>query len=491
MTTTHYAVPLIHARAAPPLTFEQQAAVSAALGGHNFKLSARAGTGKTSTAGAVARALVRPGTAVTYNRSAADELKARLPATCDCRSMHSLAFGYCAGRLRLPVARLNTNFSIRHYRNPDFTRHEVPIFARELISQALKRFHQSRDQAPALHHVRNPNDIIVGDDQKVAAGHIETWRAWALGWVQHIWAEQTTLFSDTPIGGDGYLKVWSLSNPQIKGDYLLVDEAQDVNPVFHHVIDIQRSQCILIGDRYQQLYDWRGARDAMEQFAWPELHLTQSFRFGPELAHEAAQVLRALGCDEAGLIRGDPGKHTVIAPAGAVDAVISRTNAGAFSAAMEAIQAGRPVYADSKNVTALRALVSDVQRLEAGRAAEGRDLLGFNTMREVEEYAATDEGAQLRTVVALVKKLGSGGLSGVLARIEGSPVAGGLSVSTAHSAKGLQWPRVQIAGDFMRGSKITDAERRLTYVAMTRAERLLVIDPEMLGEYQRTKAAGS
>jgi hypothetical protein len=42
----------------------------------------------------------------------------------------------------------------------------------------------------------------------------------------------------------------------------------------------QQCQVIYVGDPYQQIYEWRGAVNAMEHIRAPECALTESFRFG-------------------------------------------------------------------------------------------------------------------------------------------------------------------------------------------------------------------
>lgn len=88
---------------------------------------------------------------------------------------------------------------------------------------------------------------------------------------------------------DHYLKMWALQEPVIPTDFLLLDEAQDTNPVMEHVLDTQRdrAQVVLVGDSAQAVYGWRGARDIMTGSPGRHLRLSRSFRFGPALAHEA------------------------------------------------------------------------------------------------------------------------------------------------------------------------------------------------------------
>ncbi|CAL9630583.1 hypothetical protein SUDANB70_06094 (plasmid) [Streptomyces sp. enrichment culture] len=48
----------------------------------------------------------------------------------------------------------------------------------------------------------------------------------------------------------------------------------------------------MVGDSAQAIYHWRGAKDVMTGFDGTRLALSQSFRFGPDLAAEANRWLR-------------------------------------------------------------------------------------------------------------------------------------------------------------------------------------------------------
>jgi len=55
-----------------------------------------------------------------------------------------------------------------------------------------------------------------------------------------------------------YLKLWQLSDPRLLADYVLLDEAQDANPVAAAIADRKlHAQRILVGDRCQAIYGWR------------------------------------------------------------------------------------------------------------------------------------------------------------------------------------------------------------------------------------------
>ena len=81
------------------------------------------------------------------------------------------------------------------------------------------------------------------------------------------------------LGHDGYLKLWSLASPELPYNFILLDEAQDTNDAVLSVLQKERNRVVYIGDRYQQIYSWRGAINAMSKVG--DAHfttLTQSFR---------------------------------------------------------------------------------------------------------------------------------------------------------------------------------------------------------------------
>lgn len=79
-------------------------------------------------------------------------------------------------------------------------------------------------------------------------------------------------------------------------DFLMVDEAQDMNPT---TLDIVKNQHhlprLIVGDPYQQIYQFRGSKNALTDFgASKTFFLTQSFRFGSQIAYFANTWLRTM-----------------------------------------------------------------------------------------------------------------------------------------------------------------------------------------------------
>lgn len=111
----------------------------------------------------------------------------------------------------------------------------------------------------------------------------------------------------------------------------------------------------------------------------------------------------------------------------------------------------------------------------------------FTCWGEVQDYAAHDPaGRDLQPLVDLVDTHGTDALLTAIDRIQPEDLAE-VTVSTAHKAKGREWPRVRIANDFTPPEDseerdetgrpipgpIDEGEARLAYVAITRARERL------------------
>ena len=60
---------------------------------------------------------------------------------------------------------------------------------------------------------------------------------------------------------DGYLKLFAMSKPQLRYDIILLDEAQDTNPITLQIVmsQVPRVALVLVGDKHQSIYGFRKA----------------------------------------------------------------------------------------------------------------------------------------------------------------------------------------------------------------------------------------
>lgn len=468
-------------------TDEQTAAADAFHSGDHLALQAGAGTGKTTTLTLLAHATTRRGRYLAYNRAIAQDARTRFPATVQCQTAHALAYAAVGHRY---TRRLNAP------RRPAWQTGQalgitkaLRIGDREITPKALSnatlrtvtRFCHTADEAITHHHVPHLRGLDDTDLHTQLAAHI-------VPFAQKAWADlQHPDDGAVRYDHDHYLKAWALTQPRIQADFLLLDEAQDTNPVVEQIFLNQRdhAQLVMVGDSAQAIYQWRGAKDVMTGFDGTQLTLSQSFRFGPDLAAEANRWLHL--ADAPIRLTGTPAVPTELGPVTQPDAVLCRTNVGAMTQVMTLMAAGYQV-ALAGGGGGLQALALAARDLKEGRRTYHPELILFPCWSDLQDYAAHDPaGRDLQPLVNLVDTHGTDAILAAVAQLAPESHAQ-VTVSTAHKAKGREWPRVLIAHDFARlegnapdeqtgaatsPESIDDAEARLAYVAVTRTRQRL------------------
>jgi hypothetical protein len=468
-------------------TDEQAAALEAFRSGSRLAIQAGAGTGKTSTLVFLAEQMPqRRGRYLAFNRAIALDAAARFPSTVQCKTAHSLAYAALGhryrGRLngpRRPGWRIGQDLGL--HAPADIGRAGLmPATLSNATLRTVTRFCQSADAELAHHHVPRLRGLDDEDHAELAD--------LILPYAAKAWADL-----QDPFGGmvrfehDHYLKMWALTKPVLHGDFLLLDEAQDTNPVLEQIVLAQqeRAQIVMVGDSAQAIYGWRGARDVMARFTGHHLTLTQSFRFGPALASEANRWLTLSNAPIR--LTGTPGIATTVGSrASRPDAVLCRTNIGAMTEILSLIAAGtRTALVGGGD--SLRTLAWAARDLVQGRRAHHPELVLFPTWMALRDYAEHDPaGSDLQPFANLIDEHGPDAILQAVDRLVREDDAE-VTVSTAHKAKGREWARVRIAPDFTpppdtdevdsQGhpvpQPVDEAEARLAYVAVTRARHHL------------------
>jgi hypothetical protein len=438
---------------------------------------AGAGTGKTSTLvmmGAVTRAR---GLYMAFNRAASDDARRRFGPNVECRTAHSLAFAAVgrAYRDRLNAARIPTSqtaelLGIR--RDLDVDGFRISRFHQaRLTMNMIRRFCYSIDPEPMARHMEPVNGLDPGAANEVAAV--------MLRYALRAWDDLRTRGGRLRFEHDHYMKMWALTGPVLPGEFIMLDEAQDTNPVLEEIFLAQSVQRVCVGDPAQQIYAWRAARDVITGFPAPQVQLTSSFRFGPAIAEVANQWLRHAESDLR--LTGAGPVTSQVARTPSPDAVLCRGNGDVIREVLGFQQAGVPV-AVTGGGGALRKLAEAARDLKADRRTSHPELFLFPNWGSVQDYAANDSSANdLKSLVDLVDSYGEETIIAAVDRLVEEDRAR-VTVSTAHKAKGREWDRVRIGPGF--GPSVDDdgmqqplavEEARLIYVAVTRARRILDI----------------
>lgn len=468
-------------------TQEQAQAVELFQSGKNLKLAAFAGAGKTSTLKMLANSSEQRGIYLAFNKKIADEAKAGFPAHVDCRTTHSLAFQATKSAFQNITKLTHSLFpkqlaALQEYNKLLFSQ----TFALSgtqiafLVLQTVKAFCHDERVSLSKEHVPQYG-ALLGQRPDVR----DAVQSWVLMEAQALWSKMTDARTEVPLGHDGYLKLWALSEPSIGANYILLDEAQDTNAAVLGVLRRQQCQIVYVGDKHQQIYEWRGAVDAMSNIDTPnQAILTKSFRFGAAIADCATGVLRTLGEDRT--ITGNETIISAIASSGSAEAILARTNATVMSEVVRALDGGmKPfIVGGTEN---LKQLIDDVFELKARRPAKSAQFFGFSNWLEVLEFASSEEGASLQSFVKLVEAQGENKIWKALSQVAERERDAGIVISTAHKAKGCEWKSVKLAEDFVSSNSKDDCkseeEIRLFYVAMTRAREKLVLAPELLESF--------
>jgi F-box protein, helicase, 18 len=250
----------------------------------------------------------------------------------------------------------------------------------------------------------------------------------------------------------------------------------------------------VVGDSYQSIYRFRGAVDAMDQFAADPLPLSQSWRFGENVARLANRILLSHSQRPRFRLTGNPAVETqIIRYGGRLDiapgtCVLARSNARLFTSLAPL---ARPFHL----VGGFRDLERQVTSAWALRCGRVRDVVDqavarFSSWAHLDAAAERGDG-EARRWRMIVEAYG-GDLPAIVARLGAlhreRESDAQIVVSTAHKAKGREFDAVVVLEDFPLPSELRarrqqkpelrteiDQEINLLYVACTRARRRLML----------------
>lgn len=483
-------------------THEQSACVDSYRDASCLLIEAGAGTGKTSTLRMCADS--QPGRKslyLAYNRSIADEAKRSFPRNVTVKTVHSFALWQLKAKgidfsARLAGAnRGQTALSVAHFLNVRPYRSGIwnltNIQVARAASAMVKQFTQTADEEIGLEHVPDPETVGIrptdSNKQRIipAPEEMVELAELLLPYAKGIWEDVSNPLGDKfRFQHNYYLKVYQLMKQQIPYDSIFLDEAQDANPVMAALADVQQSQVVLVGDSAQGINEWNGAVDVLERFKQVRQHelrrLSQSWRFGEGIADLANTYLEKLGSSMR--LQGNPAKADSAIPPADYNGpltVLCRTNATAIDEALTGLATGLKVHVVGGTEDMVE-FARAAEALKSGAKSYLPELSGFETWGDVQDYVANDpEGEELKKLVDMVDTYGPATIINQLSRSSVEEHAQ-LVVSTAHKAKGREWPFVRIGSDFRIPTDekpLTDQEIKLRYVATTRSQGILDVGP--------------
>lgn len=488
-----------------------------------LKAIAFAGAGKTSTMTMIGEDLCSSGYKgmyLAFNKDIATEAKSKMPPGVDARTFHSLAYAHTHPAIK---SKLNNrkgffpknfavdfkvvDFGIRGDTRKSKVKGKVndSIWMSNyrqyiVIKAAMDNFLLDMTDKPEKYHIINSCERVLkayidDDNKEMLAGRL-------ISSLRKLWDSFQDINNEYAINPNVYLKLWALTRPVIDVDFILFDEAQDSDKLMLDVLSRQKAKIIYVGDPHQQIYEWRGAVNAMNSIDMQSYYLTQSFRFGTEIADYAGHLLISLLgetkkmsglADKEGLVDTTQDFPTDI------NAILCRTNIGAIEAMLDyAINTSKRVVPSNIDIRDTVQLLHDIEMFKNNDPNLDLKrhfiLNNFSDFKELQEFC---EQATFDTVIAptfsLYNEYGYEKICEILNSVGNNQNKEDVIIATtAHKSKGLEWDGVLIWDDFnyvMRKTEMTEylegkrpaltkppinkSEARLLYVTMTRAKRRL------------------
>lgn len=493
------------------------AAVSPKYKGNMF-VEAVAGAGKTTTLLGICEIVMGSVGLFAYNNKIANELKARLMKSkaadrTSAATFHAIGWSLYrdwAGKVHLTkfkIADIVKNWNL----NRDFEKYNQFIF--RIVSLAKQRgfgveqegFPKIDDQSAWMRLVEHHN--LSNLLEKSAKIEVAIELAIKALKESNDCARKIADFDDQI-----YIPV--LHNLQgRKFDWVLVDEAQDTNPVRRALAKLlckPTSRLIFVGDSRQAIYGFTGAdNDSVQiikkEFACLDLPLTVTYRCPKAVvkaaqayvshiqAHESApegSVREVWGSDLNWLTEWKDGRLTK------EDAILCRKTAPLVDLAYSLIRSGIACRVEGKDIgKGLKNLankwkkpksvddlvhqIEDWAEVEIKRAEEKKQMTRADSIRDqVDTFKVIAEGCQ--TIQCINDKIDR--LFDDSEDAQGNKKPPLLTLSTIHKAKGREWNNVFVWGfaDWCPSARAEqnweiDQENNLIYVAFTRAKANLTL----------------
>jgi hypothetical protein len=481
------------------LTDEQHAVVEAARRGESFKITAFAGTGKTTSLTLAARALAGKNVLyLVFNKAQQKAAETRFNALkaqdsrikIEARTAHSMAWRLFGGvRYGERLAR-DEHEATRAWISYAYTRKwvgkappEEQLKRARAVLEIVKRFLASPAAEIAEEHL--PRTTLADPQAALAAA-------------QGLWSQlDGSKRSALPATHDVYLKAWQLTHPQLPWcDVVMYDEAQDATPAMLDIVRKQaKTQMIYVGDKHQQIYEFRGAVNALDSLDLPAYALTQTWRFGKEIAAAANAILRAKK-EKHRVKPGAPRRdQTRLGYPVAADLILARTNVGLVEQALRLVdrKAGffirgavdRETGAAGNGFSEIRGRLLAAYDIWQHKKTTHPAFETYASWDDLKEASKEDGGEALRPFVRLVEQHTTQ-VPYVVAKLRDNCVEretdADAVLSTVHRFKGEEANRVVLAADYRKFSyerketktgTFDEGEANIAYVAVTRAREEL------------------
>ncbi|PAF46332.1 hypothetical protein BKH46_08065 [Helicobacter sp. 12S02634-8] len=437
-------------------------------------VNAYAGTGKTSTLVEYCRA--RVGSKIlylAYNASMAKEaLKKFRGLEVDSTTIHALAYRHIGKDFQ---ERLGDNLSLKPI---DLIRYFPQDYeSANALLAVFKSFLFSKETINAVMEQNKELDKNI------------------LKYLPILWKD-IQCDSSLPFEHDFYLKMYQLSSPVLDYDYILVDEAQDLNPMMLDIVIKQKARLVFIGDTFQKIYGFRECINALESLASYEgartLYLTETFRCPQNIIALANPYLALLRAEKPLVSKKIVPKEELRKKQ--AQCIICRTNAKVLEFVSDNLDkkihfiGGVKGYGFDDLIDLMLVLSKNPELKRNIKNPFYKK--AFVDSESLMGYIKESKDSEIRGKLILLFKLLKDEINPfeLIKNIKDSPKKDAdFIITSAHKSKGLEWEHVLLYDDFFdvadsleKEEKLVDAEElNLLYVAITRAKESL----EMVKDY--------
>lgn len=405
---------------------------------HMLTVQACAGAGKTHTLVELVRALnPSSGIYLAYNKSVSEEAAAKFKGTnIKCSTIHSLAYNAVVRQYQLSVG----YFGVRNVR-PSSTPYRLKMEVVNTLDRFCLSKHLSVTTFFDEEHI-NPVllPLVKEHLELMSQGDIQCSHSFYLK-LYHI-----------------YLATGAIEVPEV--DLLLVDECGDLSELTIDVFRLLKAKKkIAVGDPMQNIYSFNHTVNAFNVLTeGAAVNLTESFRVSDRIAYRIETFVRD-SLDPSFEFLGRVYDDDVIT----TKAFISRGNTALLSEMLGLMKAGIPFHSTRK-IGAMLELPLILANLGNGVPIEGFQYKHLEKLRkEYEEHEAirdnynsiqryveanVKEDKEVHNAFRLVHNHGPRSLNELTRyATECSKKACTLTLTTAHSSKGLEFSSVTIADD--------------------------------------------
>lgn len=482
-------------------TPEQEAIVTAATATQdNLIIEALAGAAKTTTLVLIAEALrLQPILAIAFNKRIAEEMKKRLPSNVTSKTLNSVGHGAWGQQIGKKLI-LDTD---KTYNN--FKAIVDELKNRKDFSERARLYEQQGDIIKAAKLAKTwgwvPDGLFPGNkalvDDQIFRSRLEehfdddvdfdTVKELVFKSIQQAYNGMIDfddqIYMPTIFGGR-----WP------RFPLVLIDEAQDLSPINHAMLDkLVTQRLIAVGDPYQAIYGFRGASaNSMDllrhQYQMTRLPLSISFRCPIAIIKKAQSRAPHMRWAE-WAVEGEVNTLSEWTAESIPDhsAIICRNNAPLMHVALELLKAGRGakmvgMELGPQLIKVLKKLGEpemprekvreEIEKWKTERLKKGKNVASITDKAECLMVFA-DFGETLAAAVAYAEHIFA--------------AHGAIELLSGHKSKGLEWEVVyhldpwRIPGKFAKSEEDITQEANVRYVIETRAKRVLnLVNTNML-----------